>query len=89
MNVKVGQAHASSYRTYPDHYKFFSIHFFINQDILQTERSTYDSLGMASDIGGVLELLLVLGSFLVGGLSNLQIKALITNRLYHVSPKKW
>ena len=42
---------------YPVDFKFMSVNFELNMDILHTDRTTYDVLNMAGDVGGVIEIL--------------------------------
>ena len=54
MQLHMNPNELTSWATYPEHYKFYSVHFELNADILHTDRSTYDALDFLSDIGGVL-----------------------------------
>ena len=47
----------SSWTDYPYNYKYMSVHFELNMDILHTDRTSYDLLNMAGDVGGVIEIL--------------------------------
>ena len=49
----------SSWDDYPFNYKFMSVHFELNMDMTHTDRTTYDLLNLTSDVGGVLEILII------------------------------
>jgi hypothetical protein len=55
MEIKSNEL--TSWANYPDKYKFFSLDFYLNQDVRATDRSTYDLLDLVSDIGGILEVI--------------------------------
>jgi hypothetical protein len=78
----------SSWVDYPDHYKFFSVHFELNQDVTHINRRTYDVLGFARDLGGVV----FMGLRVFGGLAaifaKLRLESLLTNRLFYLSQEQ-
>ena len=59
MQIKMQQNEFSSWTDYPFRYKFMSIHFNLDMDIYHTDRTSYDLLNMISDVGGILEILLM------------------------------
>ena len=75
----------SSWNVYPDKYKFFSVHMLLDADIRTTERETYSFFAYVGDIGGLTEFLLMFFGYLAKPFSQMRIKALLTNRLYHVT----
>ena len=54
-------------------------------DIQHTDRTSYDVLNMMGDVGGVLEILLILFNLIAHSFSILRIKAIVTNRLFRLS----
>ncbi len=54
-------------------------------DIETTERATYGILDFLGDIGGLIEVLLMICGSLMFYLSGFKLDALMINRLYHVS----
>ena len=74
----------SSWTNYPENYKFFSVHFHLNDNIVFTERATYDLLDYISDLGGMYEALATLFGLLTFKMANIRLKALMTNRLFHL-----
>ena len=75
----------SSWTNYPFQYKFMSIAYELNQDIHYTDRTSYDFLNMMGDIGGVLEILLLVCHMIAGSFAVLRIKAIVSNRLFRLS----
>ena len=43
----------SSWVHYPEQYKFFSVHFQLNQDVVHLMRRTYDFTDFGRDMGGI------------------------------------
>jgi hypothetical protein len=84
MHLTMGHNQVSAWTDYPDHYKFYSVHFHLNDDIIFTERATYDLLDLISDIGGTYEFLGTLFGLFTYQFANMRLSALMTNRLYHV-----
>ena len=60
------------------------MNFMLDSDIEYTDRSTYDLLNLVGDVGGVLEILLVVFSAIAGPLSEFVLKALVVNRFFHL-----
>ena len=85
MQMRVDHNEKSSWVHYPDKYKFFSLNFVLSDEFIVTERETYDLLSFAGDVGGALEFLRIFASALFLPFSALRMKALIANRLYHIS----
>ena len=83
--MKMGENSVTSWTNYPSRYKFFSANLFLSQDIESIDRTTYDLLDMAGDIGGVLEILLFIFKTLSHKFSALRLKAIITNRIFILS----
>ena len=75
----------SSWTDYPFKYKFMSIEFNLNLDITYTDRTAYDFLNWMGDIGGVLEILLLACNAIALPFSVIRIKALVSNRMFHLS----
>ena len=75
----------SSWNQFPSRYKFISIHFLLNPDILHTERETYSFLAYVSDIGGLKEFLMSFLGVFAYPFARQRMNALLTNRLHHVS----
>ena len=84
MSINMNANELTSWTSYPDKYKFFSLHFYLNQDVNATDRSTYDLLDLVSDIGGILEVVVAFFALISVQLqvSHLRLKALLTNRLF-------
>ena len=57
----------------------------LNLDIVHTERTTYDVLQVMGDLGGVLEVLLVVFASLVKLPGERVLKAIVSNRLYYLN----
>ena len=85
MNFKMEQNEITSWKNYPDQYKFYSVHFSLNLDVTTMERRTYDVLDMVENTGGMIEFLFIVFSFASYHFSSLRLKALITNRIYWVA----
>jgi len=62
-----------------------SIEIELDQNIKHTNRTTYDLLQMASNIGGIAVFLYRVFSLLVKKFATLRIDALITARLFYLS----
>ena len=77
----------SSWNDYPRQYKYMSIDFDLNMDIMHTDRATYDLLDMLGDVGGVMEILTTGFGLLASPFAILRIKAILTNRLFHLSSR--
>ena len=54
-------------------------------DITYTDRISYDILNGMGDVGGVLEILLLLFNMMAYSFSIIRIKAIITNRAFRIS----
>ena len=63
----------SSWTDYPYNYKYMSVHFELNMDISHTDRTSYDLLNMISDVGGVLEILVILFTLLASRFARVRI----------------
>ena len=85
MNFKMEQNELTSWKNYPDYYKFYSVHFSLNLDIRTTERKTYDLLDVFENTGGMIEFFWLFFTLLTMPFSMLRLKALITNRIYWIS----
>ena len=86
MQFQIKSNEFSSWTTYPYQYKFMSFDFDLNMDIQHTDRTSYDVLNMMGDVGGVLGFLFTVFSFMASPFADLRIKAILTNRLFHMSP---
>jgi len=75
----------SSFKRYPDHYKFFGVEINLSQDIENTDRSTLSLLDYLGDLGGLAEFLKLFAGFFLFRLSSLRLNAIMVNRLYHFS----
>lgn len=62
-----------------------SIDIQLNMDIQHIDRTTYDFLNMMGDIGGIIQILIVIFGFIASPFAALKIKAILTNRLFHLS----
>ena len=62
-----------------------SVNFELNMDITYTDRISYDILNGMGDVGGVLEILLLLFNMIAYSFSIIRIKAIITNRAFRIS----
>jgi hypothetical protein len=82
MSIKMRPNEISSWIAYPEQYKFFSAQFELSQEIAHIDRQTYDLFDMASDIGGVLEILQIIFGTFTMYFSGLRLKAFLTNRLF-------
>jgi len=85
MNFKLEPNEITSWKTYPNQYKFYSVHFSLNLDVRTTERKTYDLLDMIENTGGMMEFIYLLFTCASFSFSALRLKALITNRIYWVT----
>ena len=85
MKIKMENNQRSSWNIHPDKYKFFSAHMLLDPDVRTTERETYSFFDFVGDIGGLTEFLLMFFGYLAKPFSSMRIKALLTNRLHHVS----
>ena len=85
MQIKMKANEASSFSNYPNRYKFMSFHFQLNMDIYHTDRTTYDVLNMISDLGGILEILLVFFQQISSPFAAIAIGSFITKQLFHLS----
>jgi len=54
-------------------------------DIHITDRTAYDCLDWMGDIGGVLEILMIICNAIACSFSILKIKAIVSNRLFRLS----
>jgi hypothetical protein len=57
----------------------------INRNGKNIDRQTYGFLMFLSDLGGLIDALKIILGFFVVPFSQLRLKALLTNRLYHVT----
>ena len=62
-----------------------SIHMILTADINKIERQTYDLLDYLGDIGGLIEIIYYSTRALIMPFAAMRIKALLVNRLYHLS----
>jgi hypothetical protein len=85
MSIKMEVNQKSSWVVYPDRFKFFSIHLLLDPDIKTTERNTYSFFAFVGDIGGLTEFLLGFFGYLAKPFAMMRMKALLTNRLHHVT----
>lgn len=85
MKIKMEPNQFSSWTNYPHLYKFMSVHFMLDQDIQTTERETYSFLAFVGDIGGLNEFLMIFFGLMASPFASTRMKALLTNRLHHVS----
>ena len=81
----MGDNKKSAWIHYPDKFKFYSVHFLLDPTVRITERETYDFFAFASDVGGALEFLKTVFGLLILPFSSLRMKALLANRLFHIS----
>jgi hypothetical protein len=82
INFNMKPNEISSEINYPEKYKFFSVHFSLDQDIYKIERSTYDLLDLIGDIGGVFEFFSFALKALCLPFQTMRLYALIANRLF-------
>jgi len=88
MSFNFKQNEKSAWTFYPDKFKFYSVHFLLNNEVTQTERETYDMMAFLSDIGGTVEIIgLILGA-LVFPFQDLRVRALMTSRLFHLTKSR-
>ena len=85
MQLKMMANEPSLFRNYPSQYKFMSIDFNLNMEVQHTDRTSYDFLNMMGDVGGVLEILLIIFNLIANSFSILRIKAIVTSRLFRLS----
>ncbi len=64
---------------------FASFQFLPSKDIVTTERETYDALNLFGDLGGLIEVCRLISTSIVAPFAALRLKALFTNRLFHLS----
>ena len=83
--MDLGITQKSSWTDYPHLYKFMSIHFYVNPNVKTIERQTYDFLSLLGDIGGLIEILFYSLRLFLLPFSAIQMRALLTNRLYHIA----
>ncbi len=62
-----------------------SIHYLLDPDLDQTERETYGFLDFVGDIGGLIDFLIISFGFLAHPFASMRMKALLSNRLFHVT----
>ena len=82
INFNMKPNEISSEINYPEKYKFFSVHFSLDQDIYKIERSTYDLLDLIGDIGGVFEFFSFALKALCLPFQTMRLYALLANRLF-------
>lgn len=85
MQFKVQQNEFSSMTQYPNNYKFMSADFVLNMDVQYTDRTSYDLLNMMGDVGGVLEVLVILFQLIASPFAIIRIKAILANRLFNIT----
>ena len=61
-----------------------SVQIELNMDISHTDRTSYDLLNMAGDVGGVLEILIIVFTLFAYKFALLRISAIVTKRLFHL-----
>lgn len=67
--LDISQPSISFFNIFPDMYKVVGLQFYRNFDIEMTERSTYGLLEFLGDLGGLDQTLYIIGSLLLGSLS--------------------
>ena len=72
----------SSWTSYPDHYKFFSLQINVSDETTYQHRATYELLEFLGDVGGLLGFFIALIGALISWLSQSKITSLIANRFY-------
>ena len=82
MHLHLEVNEKTSWISYPEKYKFFSTHVYLNPDVRTTERSTYDLLDCVSDVGGIIEVVVAFFGIITAQYSRLKLKAVLTNRLF-------
>ena len=70
---------------YPEKYKFISIHYVIDNDLRETKRYSASIIDLICEIGGLLKFLIFFSYWLARPFAQLRLKALVTNRLFHLS----
>ena len=81
----MGSIESSSWTNYPDLYKYMSLHIEMDLDIHHTERTTYDLLQMMGDLGGVMEVLLIVFAAMAHYPGRNRLQAVISQRLYYLN----
>jgi hypothetical protein len=85
IQMKLKPNEKSSWITYPDNYKFFSLHIYLSPDKKLIERKTDDLFEFLSRIGGFIEILLLMTRWLISPFALLRMNALLINRLFHLA----
>lgn len=85
MNFDMLPNEISNWNDYPNKIKFFSVHFLLNQDINNIERTTYDFLEFMGDCGGLLEILMFIFGMISAPVAHKKLKAIITNKMFILS----
>jgi hypothetical protein len=75
----------SSWIYYPERYKYFSMHFQLNQDVTHIIRRTYDVTDFGRDLGGIVFVGLRVFGIFAFIFARIRLQALVTNRLYYLS----
>ena len=88
MSSKMPENHFSPWVQYPDHYKFFSVHFSLNQDVRHVIRRTYDLTEFAKDLVGVSIFGFRAFSLFTFIFARLRLNSLLTNRLFFITQKE-
>ena len=65
-------------------YKFNSIFFELNQEVITYERSTYSLLEWLGDVGGLVEGLSIMGTFIIGPMTTLAIKKELLSHIFRL-----
>jgi hypothetical protein len=88
FHAEFGVNQPSSWRSYPNHYKLIGVEFMISSDINGIARGTLDIFTFLGDIGGLLDLLILLMGFILTPFAEKRMEALLTNRLFHLTGNK-
>jgi hypothetical protein len=84
----MGRPNASGWTTYPDHYKLISMAIYMSPNAELTQRETYSFLEYLGDVGGLIDMLKICFALFVMSFNSNRVKAILTNRLYHLQLSK-
>jgi hypothetical protein len=84
----LGKIENSSWKKYPERYKFISYNFYVNDFVEVIQRENYSFLELTGDIGGVIEFIRICLLGIVGAFAPFKINSLLANTLYTwIAPK--
>jgi hypothetical protein len=88
LHAELGVNQPSSWRSYPNHYKLIGVEFMVSSDINNIARETLDIFTFLGDIGGLLDLLILIFGYFLMPFAEKRMEALLTNRLFHLTGDK-